>query len=411
MRMPELSTPRGLTRRGVARALCAVWLTAGVTPRAVHARQPAAGGSVESWRSYFPALAQRVGGHPLVYLDSAATTQRPEPVLQALLDFYRKDNANPGSALHTLARRASGRYENARRVLATFINASSPEEIVWVRGTTEGINLIASSWGRSKLKRGDEILLTTAEHSSNLLPWRLIAGQTGAVIRCIDADEAGRLHPDEFSRQLSERTRLVAFSHVSNVAGYVNPAAEICRLARQAGARVLVDAAQSAPHVPLDVQSLGCDFLTFSGHKMLAPMGIGVLWARRELLDEMPPYQAGSNMAHEVDCDSYTLEHAARRFGAGTPNVAGAIGLAAAVEFMHSIGRDAIGGTRGHSPRTPSRACRRSRACACWGRAARRSDCRFFRSRSRACSHSNCYVGSTGGESRSGPAICRRCRC
>ena len=331
-----------MTRRGIAGALCAAWFAASSSPAVARARRPAGSKDADAWRSHFPALAQRVGEQPLVYLDSAATTQRPEPVLQALLDFYHKDNANPGEELHALARRAAERYTQARRTLATFLHAPSSDEVVWVRGTTEGINLVASSWGRATLRRGDEILLTIAEHTSNLLPWRLLAEQTGAVIRFVDVDDAGRVRLDDLGRQLSERTRLLAFSHVSNVAGYVNPAAEICRLARRAGARVLVDAAQSAPHLPLDVQALGCDFLTFSGHKMLGPMGIGVLWARRELLDAMPPYQAGSNMAHEVDLDSYTLEQAAHRFGAGTPNVADAIGLAAAVEFIHSIGQEAI---------------------------------------------------------------------
>lgn len=297
---------------------------------------------IASWRSAFPALDQQIGDQPLVYLDSAASTQRPIAVLDALIEFYRTDNANPGRALHTLARRAHERYERARTTLAEFINASSADEIAWVRGTTEGINLVASAWGRSQLRRGDEILLSIAEHASNLLPWRLAAQHTGAIVRFVDVDDEGRVSLDDLDRKLSERTRIVAFSHVSNVVGYVNPAAEICRRAHAAGARVLVDAAQSAPHLPLDVQDIDCDFLAFSSHKMLGPMGIGVLWARRDVLDAMPPYQAGSNMAHEIDLGSERMESAARKFGAGTPNVSGPIGFAAAVKYLSSLGRQAI---------------------------------------------------------------------
>jgi cysteine desulfurase/selenocysteine lyase len=293
-------------------------------------------------RDVFPALNQYVGGRPLIYLDSAATTQRPSAVLDAIDDFYRRDNANPGPALHELARRANARYERARSTLARFLNASSAEEIVWVRGTTEGINLVASSWARARLRPGDEILLTVAEHTSNLLPWRLAAEATGATVRHADVDGEGRISLQDLERKLSSRTRLLSFSHVSNVAGYINPAPEICARARRVGARVFVDAAQSAPHTTLDVQAIGCDFLAFSSHKMLGPMGIGVLWARRDILDEMPPYQSGSNMAREVDVSTETLEHAARKFGAGTPNVSGPIGLAAAVDYAAGLGRENI---------------------------------------------------------------------
>jgi len=297
---------------------------------------------MKAWRARFPALAQRVNGQRLVYLDNAATTQRPEAVLQALLEFYRRDNANPSANLHSLARRSYQRYEAARTTVARFINALHADEIVWVRGTTEGNNLVATAWGRANLRSGDEILVTLAEHASNLLPWRLLAAQTGAIVRYVDVDDTGRVRLDDLDRKLSDRTRLFAFSHVSNVAGYVNPAAQMCARARRAGARVLIDAAQSAPHIPLDVQLLGCDFLTFSSHKMMGPMGIGVLWARREILEEMPPYQAGSNMAHDIGVESCEFEHAARKFGAGTPNVCGPIGLAAAIDCMNELGRDAI---------------------------------------------------------------------
>jgi cysteine desulfurase/selenocysteine lyase len=331
-----------MTRRQLGQLVLGAWLSGSVRPEAAFALS----GAVEPdevirWRADFPALDQSVNGQPLAYLDSAATTQRPAAVLAALLNYYRHDNANPGGTLHALARRAYERYESARRTLAAFINAD-PDEVVWVRGTTEGINLVASAWARPRLRPGDELLLTVAEHASNLLPWRLVAEQTGATVRYLDVDDEGRVRLDELDRKLSERTRLVSFSHVSNVAGYINPAAEICARAHRAGTRVLIDAAQSAPHVPLDVQSLGCDFLVFSAHKMLGPMGVGVLWGRRELLEDMSPYQAGSNMAHEVDFATQEFEHAARKFGAGTPNVSGPIGLAAAVQYLRSQNRSAF---------------------------------------------------------------------
>jgi cysteine desulfurase / selenocysteine lyase len=331
------------TRRALGQVALAAWLTASAErdrADAAAAAPPHAG--VARWRADFPVLGQTVNGHPLAYLDSAATTQRPAAVLEALLNYYRRDNANPGATLHTLARRAHELYEGARGALAAFINAADRDEVVWVRGTTEGINLVASAWGRPRLRSGDEVLLTVAEHASNLLPWRLLAEQTGATVRYVDVDDEGRIRLDDLERKLSEHTRLVAFSHVSNVAGYLNPAADICARARSVGARVLIDAAQSAPHVSLDVRALGCDFLAFSSHKMLGPMGVGVLWARRELLDEMSPYQAGSNMAHAIDFSSQEFEHGARKFGAGTPNVAGPVGLAAAVEYLKRQDRSAI---------------------------------------------------------------------
>jgi len=331
-----------MTRRGFNLAALATAITAPFNETA-QATAPVKGGSyLDSWRAMFPALDQHVNGKPLVYLDSAATTQRAQPVLDEIMDFYRHDNANPGGALHELARRANERYENARRTLATFINAASPTEVVWTRGTTEGINLVATSWGRSRLRPGDELLLTIAEHASNLLPWRFVAEATGALVRFVDVDDEGRVSLEDLDRKLSERTRLVAFSHVSNVAGYINPAAEICARARRAGARVLVDAAQSVPHVQLDVQAMGCDFLAFSSHKMMGPMGVGVLWSRAELLEEMAPYQSGSNMAHDVDVEGQTLEHWARKFGAGTPNVSGPLGLAEAVRCIDALGRESV---------------------------------------------------------------------
>ena len=337
MRLAPFCGGGEITRRELGQAALGVLLTVGTQQQAWPASSGAPGPEeVTRWRADFPTLHQSVNGHPLAYLDSAATTQRPTAVLAALLEYYRQDNANPGAALHALARRAYELYEGARRTLASFINAAHPDEVVWVRGATEGINLVASAWARPRLRPGDEVLLTVGEHASNLLPWRLVAEERGALVRYVDVDDEGRVRLDDLDRKLSERTRLVSFSHVSNVAGYINPAAEICARARRAGARVLIDAAQSAPHVALDVQNLGCDFLVFSAHKMLGPMGVGVLWGRRELLEDMSPYQAGSNMAHEVGFASQEFEHAARKFGAGTPNVSGAVGLAAAVQYLRS---------------------------------------------------------------------------
>ena len=343
MRFAQSSRGCEITRRELGQAALGALLSVSMRQESWSAPSRAPGlEEVTRWRADFPALEQTVNGHPLTYLDSAATTQRPVAVLAALLEYYRRDNANPGAALHALARRAYEQYEGARRALAAFIKAADPDEVVWVRGSTEGINLVASAWARPRLRPGDELLLTVAEHASNLLPWRLVAEDRGATVRYLDVDDEGRVRLDDLDRKLSERTRLVSFSHVSNVAGYINPAAEICARARSAGARVLVDAAQSAPHVPLDVQSLGCDFLVFSGHKMLGPMGVGVLWGRRELLEDMSPYQAGSNMAHEIDFASQEFEHAARKFGAGTPNVSGPVGLAAAVRYLRSQTQSAL---------------------------------------------------------------------
>ena len=298
--------------------------------------------SVERWRADFPALQQSVGGGRLAYLDSAATTHRPYAVIRALSEYYARSNANPSATMHSLARRSFEEYEQARRDVATFVNARDPNEIVWTRGTTEAINLVAAAWGAANLRAGDEVLVSVAEHYSNLLPWRAAAERTGATLRFVDVDGDGLLDLDDVDRKLSARTRLVAISHASNVVGHLNPVVEICARAHRAGARVLVDGAQSVPHVPVDVRALDCDFLAFSSHKMLGPMGVGVLWGRRELLEAMPPYQLGSNMAHDVDLESAHYEHAALKYGAGTPNVAGPIGLRAAIAYVNTTGRNAI---------------------------------------------------------------------
>jgi cysteine desulfurase/selenocysteine lyase len=300
--------------------------------------------NLESLRAQFPAVQRRVNGHPLIYLDSAATTQRPRVVIEALSNFYLHDNANPSKSLHSLARHCADLYEKARIIVAKQLNARSPEEVVWTRGTTEAINLVASSWGSANLRPGDEIIITISDHYSCLVPWQLAAERAHARIRILDVDDSGHLRLDQLERLLSERTKLVAFPHVSNVLGLINPAKEICERAHRVGALVLVDGAQSIPHFPVDVQELSCDFFAFSGHKILGPMGIGVLWARREILEKMPPYQSGSNMMHQLETLSVPSHFAegGLKFEAGTPNVPGAVGLAAALEFLESLGRERL---------------------------------------------------------------------
>src|SRR5688572_5175674 len=310
---------------------------AGLMARATVTGEEAQSVGLQAWPSSFPALKQRVNEHPLTFLDSAATTLRPQSVIDALVDYYSTDNANP-SRVHTLASRAADRLAAARQELARFVNASDPSEIIFVRGTTEGVNLVAGTWGADTLRADDEIVLTIAEHSSNLMPWTRLARQAGAKVRVVDVDDEGRPRLDQLKQILSKRTRLVAFSHVSNVLGYINPAKEICAMAREVGARVVIDGAQGAPHAKIDVQDLGCDFYVFSGHKMLGPMGTGVVWGRRELLEAMPPYHVGSNMAHDVDFERAAFEHGAQKFQAGTPDVAGPVGLAAAVRFFATAG-------------------------------------------------------------------------
>ena len=300
------------------------------------------GSEVDEWRLQFPALQQEINGLPLAYLDSAATTLRPNAVINAIMRFDRSDNANPGAALHTLARRAAAAYEGARGTVAEFINAPDPSEIVFTRGTTDAINLVAAAWGAANLKTGDEILIGVAEHASNMVPWQMIAKRTGARMRYFGIDDTGRPLLDDFEAKLGPRTRIVAFSHVSNVLGMVNPVRDMCARARAPGRVILIDGAQSVPHFPVDLRELGCDFLAFSSHKMLGPMGIGVLWGRRELLDAMPPYQGGSNMAHDVGIESMHLSDGALKFGAGTPNVSGPVGLAAAMRYLRQIGPNAL---------------------------------------------------------------------
>ena len=293
-------------------------------------------------RAQFPALAQEVGGHPLVYLDNAATSQKPQSVLDALAAYYEDDNANVHRGIHELSRRATTAFEGARVKLAKFIGAPDSAELVWTRGTTEAINLVASSWGMDTLGDGDEILLSSLEHHSNIVPWQLVASRTGARLRYIEMDEQGRLILDYLPELLTDRTRMVAVSHISNALGTVNPIREIAEQAKQVGALVLVDGAQAVPHRRVDVQELGCDFYAFSGHKMCGPTGSGGLWARRSLLESMPPYQGGGEMIRMVERDTSTWAEIPHKFEAGTPNIAGAIALGAAADFLDEVGFDAI---------------------------------------------------------------------
>jgi len=308
----------------------------------LQAQAPAAF-DVEQVRGDFPILAEHVHeGKPLIYLDNAATTQKPRAVIDALAAYYERANSNVHRALHQLAVRATGGYEAVRKKVADFINAPDESGIIYTRGTTEGINLVAHSWGRKFVGEGDEIILTEMEHHSNLIPWQLLAREKGAKLRFVPVREDGTLDLEVYRTLLGLRTRLVAVSQMSNVLGTINPVKEIIELAHEHGARVVVDAAQSVPHMPVDVQALGCDFLAFSGHKMCGPTGIGVLYVRDAELEKMEPFQGGGEMIEKVRLESATWAEPPHKFEAGTPNIAGVFGLGAAIDFLSSIGMDAI---------------------------------------------------------------------
>jgi len=296
----------------------------------------------ERVRADFPLLAREVNGRPLVYLDSAATSQKPEAVLRAMDTFYRRHNATVHRGAHTLAAEATDAYEGARATVARFIGAADARELVFTRGTTEAINLVAHGWAESTLGPGDAVLLTEMEHHSNLVPWQLLAARTGVELRFLRLTDGGELDLADLDRLLDRRVKLVAFVHVSNSVGTTNPVARLVAAAKAVGARVLVDGAQSVPHRPVDVAALGVDFLAFSGHKMAGPTGIGGLWARRELLEAMGPFLGGGEMIRRVTLAGSTWADVPAKFEAGTPPIAEAVGLAAAADYLSALGMDAV---------------------------------------------------------------------
>ncbi|MDA4114546.1 MAG: cysteine desulfurase [Thaumarchaeota archaeon] len=297
---------------------------------------------VERVRKDFPILRRRIHGKRLVYLDNAATTQKPRSVIRSIVDYYSKHNANPHRGVHQLSIEATEAFDSSRKTMMSFINASAFEEIVFTRGATESINLVRFAWGNHRIKKGDLIVLTMMEHHSNIVPWQLLAKETGARIEYVGITPDGSLRYDQFEALMGQAPALLAFTQCSNVLGTINDAAALCAAARQAGATTVVDAAQSVPHMPVDVQKMGCDFLAFSGHKMLGPMGIGVLYARRALLQEMEPFQSGGDMIKEVHLSGARWNDLPYKFEAGTQNVEGAVGLAAAAEYLNSLGMDRV---------------------------------------------------------------------
>jgi cysteine desulfurase/selenocysteine lyase len=293
-------------------------------------------------REDFPILSRTVNGKPLVYLDNAATSQKPRSVIAALVDYYERYNSNVHRGVHQLSQEATDAYEAVREQTARFINARSEEEIVFVRNTTEAINLVSYAWGRQTLQPGDEIVVTEMEHHSNLLPWQMAAKDTGAVLRLVPLRDDGTLDLEQYAAVLSDRTRLVAVTQMSNALGTINPVREMATIAHARGALVLVDGAQSVPHMPVDVQDLDCDFLAFSGHKMLGPTGVGVLYARKAIIDGLPPFLGGGNMILQVWWDHATWNEVPFRFEAGTPNIADVIALGPALEYLEGLGMAAV---------------------------------------------------------------------
>lgn len=292
-------------------------------------------------RQQFPALNRQVKGQPLVYFDNAATTQKPQVVIDALVDYYTNYNANVHRGIHTLAEEATAAFEATRETARQFINASSREEIIFTRGTTEGINLVAYTWGRKNIKAGDEIIITEMEHHSNIVPWQILCEEKGATLKMIPQQD-GTLLLDEYKKLLSSKTKLVSVVHVSNALGTVNPVEEIIQLAHQAGAIVMIDGAQSTVHLDIDVQALDCDFFAFSSHKVYGPTGIGVLYGKKQLLEAMPPFQGGGEMIKEVTLEKTTFADLPYKFEAGTPNIGDAVVLKAALEYVSKIGKEKI---------------------------------------------------------------------
>jgi cysteine desulfurase/selenocysteine lyase len=298
---------------------------------------------VERVRADFPILGQRVHGKPLVYLDNAATSQKPQAVIDAITAYYTNSNANIHRGVHALSLQATDLYERARNNARRFINAGRAQEIVFVRSATEGINLVAQSYGRSVLREGDEVLITGLEHHSNIVPWQLLCEQTGAVLHVAPIDDTGELIVEEFRCLLSDRTKIVAVTQVSNALGTITPLSELIDLAHRYGAAVLVDGAQAVPHMKVDVRALDCEFYTFSSHKMFGPTGVGVVYGKYELLNHMPPYQGGGEMIKSVTFEKTTYNDVPHKFEAGTPDIAGVVGLGAAIDYLDEVGLDRVG--------------------------------------------------------------------
>jgi len=297
---------------------------------------------VAKLRKDFPILEQMVNGKPLVYLDNAATSQKPQVVIDTLVRYYNETNANIHRGVHTLSQQATEEYEAARSKVRKFLNAASDKEIIFVRGTTEGINLVAQSFVRPKLEEGDEIVISTMEHHSNIVPWQILCQEKGAHLRIVPINDDGELLIDEYEKLLGPRTKLVSIVHQSNVLGTINPAEQIVTMAHSHGIPVLLDGAQSAPHMPVDLQKLDCDFYAFSGHKLYGPTGVGILYGKEDLLEAMPPYQGGGEMIKSVTFEQTIYNDLPHKFEAGTPNIAGAIGLGTAVDYVTEIGMDRI---------------------------------------------------------------------
>ena len=297
---------------------------------------------VEQLRKDFPILHQEVNGRPLVYLDNAATTQKPQLVIDALRSYYEQDNANIHRGIHTLAERATVAYEATRQTAKKFINAREVEEIIFTRGTTEGINLVAASYGRTHIQAGDEIIVSTMEHHSNIVPWQLLCEEKGATLKIIPVNDEGEILLDEYQKLLSSRTKLVSLVYVSNALGTINPVKKVIDLAHQHNAVVLIDGAQSTPYLDIDVQALDCDFYAFSGHKMFGPTGVGVLYGKRRLLEKMPPYQGGGEMIRNVSFEKTTYNDIPYKFEAGTPNIADVVALDAAFQYINRLGKAAM---------------------------------------------------------------------
>ena len=302
----------------------------------------AAGFDVERIREDFPVLKQTIHGKPLVYLDNAATAQKPYAVIEAIRKFHEVDCANIHRGVHELSQRSTAAYEGTRAKMKRFLNARSKSELIFVRGTTEGINLVASSWGHKNVREGDEIIISAMEHHSNIVPWQMLCEATGATLRVIPINDRGELILEEYARLLNPRTKMVAVTHVSNALGTINPVGEIIAMAHRAGALALIDGAQAAPHLKVDVQALDADFYALSGHKMVGPTGIGILYGKSKLLNAMPPYQGGGDMIKTVTFEKTTYADLPYKFEAGTPNIAGGIGLGAAVDYLSHIGLDRI---------------------------------------------------------------------